>query len=220
VQLDYLTNDLMVVLNCSGMSARVREDLFMPSRDRLRKCAAKQSFEDALERYLREHAELQRLNRVRREEELRNRLADDKPLTEALKSVIDSSPELRRLFQLGITLPTLEAPGDRQDNFKGLRFPTFFRLKRKPKAGEVCEIECIPGNAARVHCVTDAANDYFTRASEPGTLTLAPEGVFDRIFLRNGKAILTVKCPNDLPIGEAMDVALEVTDPKPNATAS
>ena len=92
VRLDYLKTDLMAVLDCTQIPPRVREDLFMPSRDRLRVCDPKQAFEIALEAYLGDHEELHRLNAQRREEELRGRLADDRPLTEALKNVIEVRP--------------------------------------------------------------------------------------------------------------------------------
>jgi len=69
VGLDFLKNDLMIVVNCTDIPSRIREDLFMPSRDRLRECAEKRAFETALETYLIDHEELHRLNLQRREEE-------------------------------------------------------------------------------------------------------------------------------------------------------
>jgi hypothetical protein len=175
VRLDYLKNDLMAVLDCSQIPPRVREDLFMPSRDRLRVCDPKQAFETALEAYLGDHEELQRLNAQRREAELRGRLADDRPLTEALKSVIKSSPELRTLFQAGVRIPTTNVPGTQVDAFVGVKFPTFFRLVPEPARGTIAQIECPLGGHGRARFETDAANDYFTRADDPGTIKSAPE---------------------------------------------
>jgi hypothetical protein len=187
VGLDFLKNDLMIVLDSTGMAARPREDLFMPSRDRLRECSAKQSFERALEAYLAEHEQLHRLNRARRDEELRGRLADDRPLTEALKHVINTSPELRELFRLGSTLETPDVPGEDEVPFVGQEFPTFFR----PVLGEGQDVappvSCPQGGNGRARFETDAVNDYFTRSERPGTLSVTPPELFERVRLHDGR---------------------------------
>jgi hypothetical protein len=203
----------MVVLNCTDVPARVREDLFMPSRDRLRECAAKQAFEEALERYLADHEELARLNLRRREEELRGRLADDRPLTDALKRVIDNSPELRALFKLGVQVTTPTQPGDKTEPFQGLRFPTYFRPERPPAQGQDWIIDCPLSGEVRVRFLTDAANDYFTRTSEPGVLTVTPAVVFGRALLHDGRAMLVLRCPPRTAIGTELDIGVEITDP-------
>jgi hypothetical protein len=207
----------MVVLDCTGIRGRVREDLFMPSRDRLRNCHEKQAFETALERYLHEHEELDRLNRQRREDQLRGRLADDRPLSEALKNVIDSSPELRSLFRLGSRIPALGAPGDRPQPFVGVRFPTFFRPQQQLEPGRLVEIKCPLGDAARVRFVTDAENDYFTRAIHPGEIAVSPPELFARIHLHDGRALLVLNCPEESPVGTAVDITVEITDPSRTA---
>jgi hypothetical protein len=192
---------------------QVREDLFMPSRDRLRICHEKQAFENALEKYLAEHEELDRLNRQRREEELSGRLADDRPLSDALKNVIDSSPELRNLFRLGARIPAQGAPGDRPEPFVGAKFPTFFRPQQQAEPGTLVEIKCPLGDSARVRFVTDADNEYFTRADQPGTITVSYPNLFARIHLHDGRALLVLNCPADSPVGTTVDFAVEVTDP-------
>jgi hypothetical protein len=212
LRLDFIKNDLMVVLNCTDIPARVREDLFMPSRDRLRECGSKKAFEDALEAYLADHEELTRLNLRRREEELRGRLADDRPLTEALKNVIDNSPELRELFKLGTAVATPTQPGDKDTPFEGQKFPTYFRPERPVADGEEWVIACPQGSEARARFVTDAVNDYFTRASEPGMLTVDPAVVFGRMLLHDGRATLVLRCPPHTAVGAVVDVAVEVTD--------
>jgi len=213
VRLDFVKNDLLIVLNCTQAAARVREDLFMPSRDRLRECAAKRAFEEALVQFLGEHEELHRLNRERREAELRDRLADDRPLTEALKSVIDNSPELSDLFKVGIQLPAKNQPGEEPEPFEGLRFPTFFRLDPEPAPGETAEFDCPIGDACRIRFVTDAANDYFERTSDPGTVHVTPATMFNRIRLRDGRASLILQCPERASVGAVLEVTIEVTDP-------
>lgn len=212
VALDFLKSDLLVVLNCTELSARVREDLFMPSRDRLRECQPKRSFEEALELYLADHLELSRLNRERREAELRERLSDDKPLTEALRNVIDSSPELKSLFRIGTHVPAATVPGDRQQDFVGLPYPTYFHLRQANIGIGEATFECCLGGRVRILFETDAVNDYFTRLSDPGKLVVDPEVIFDRMLLHNGRATLVLRCPEKALVGSELGVAVDVSD--------
>lgn len=212
VKLDFIKNDVMVVLNCTGLPDRVREELFMASRDRLRDGLVQRGIEEALETFLAEHVELQHLNRQRRDEELRGRLANDQPLTDALKNVIQSSPELRSLFGHGENLPVEDEPGDRRVPFNGLRFPTFFNLHTQPAPGEVTVIKCPINATARVRFDTDAANDYFQRRDEPGSITMVPPDVFSRVFLHDGKAMLVLRCPPPAAVGDTIDFTMAVTD--------
>lgn len=212
VKLDFIKNDVMVVLNCAAIPARVREDLFMPSRDRLREGATQRAIEESMEQYLADHAALQRLNRERRENELRDRLADDQPLTDALKSVIDNSPELRSLFGNGEQVEVENEGGDEVTDFVGLKFPTYFRLALPPE-GDEAVVMCPIDGSVRILFETDAVNDYFTRGDEPGTLLTQPKGVFCRMFLRNGRASLVVKCPKGRSVGDVLNLYVEVNDP-------
>lgn len=213
VKLDFIKNDVMVVLNCTDLPARLREDLFMPSRDRLRDGYAQRAIEEAMEQFLADHAPLQRLNRERREQELRDRLADDQPLTEALKSVIDNSPELRSLFGTGEQVEVENEVGEEVVEFVGVKFPTFFRLAVPPPQGEQAAFDCPVDGSVRIQFETDAVNDYFSRGDEPGTLLTQPEGVLCRMFLRNGRASLVARCPKGRAVGDVLNLYVEVNDP-------
>lgn len=220
VGLDFLKNDLMIVLDCTDMAARAREDLFMPSRDRLRDCSAKQGFERALEAYLADHEQLHRLNRTRRDDELRGRLADDRPLTEALKHVINTSPELRELFRLGTTLETHDVPGEEEIPFEGQEFPTFFRPSLRHDEDQPRIISCQHGGNGRARFETDAVNDYFTRSERPGTLTVTPPELFERVRLHDGRCVLVLRPLAGATIGSSVQFTVEVTDPTRTAPFS
>lgn len=213
VKLDFLKQDLMVIVDCSNVPTRAREILFMPSRDRLRECDEQRALEDALETVLGDHPELRRLNRQRRDEALQRRLADDQPLSDALRNVIQSSPELRQLFARGVQLPTDVEPGPAPTSFVGVKFPTFFTLDASRVRGEMPVVTVPVGGTARVQFLTDAVNDYFTRRDEPGQVSVRPEGVFGRMHLRDGKAALVLCCPDKAKAGDTFEIAVEVTDP-------
>ena len=213
VNLEYIKNDIMIVLDCSSIPPRVREDLFMPSRDRLRNCSAKSAFENSLEDYLSEHEELAALNLRRREDELKGRLADDKPLSEALKNVINSSPELKDLFQFGTTVPTSDVAGDEKDEYEGLKFPTYFKTKKEFADGERIQIPCEKGKRCKLPFLTDAENEYFNRDDQPGTISISNQDIFEKIRLHNGRSTLTLSCPPKAKVDDEFEFEFEVTDP-------
>ena len=73
------------------------------------------------------------MNHERRDAELRDRLADDRPLTEALKSVIDNSPELSELFKVGIQLPANNQQEKKPDRSKAGSSPPTSRWTPNPR---------------------------------------------------------------------------------------
>jgi hypothetical protein len=74
-------------------------------------------------------------------------------------------------------------------------------------------LDCPLNGEARAWFATDAANDYFTRTSEPGTLTVTPAVAFGRALLHDGKVTLVLRCPPRTGVGVVVDVSVEVTDP-------
>lgn len=86
VGLSYLSDSLLVVVDCSGFTGRAREDLFMNSRDRLSKGELRSSIESELEDMLKNHQGLRDLKERRRREETESRLADSKPLEDVLRN--------------------------------------------------------------------------------------------------------------------------------------
>ncbi|MCK4782586.1 MAG: hypothetical protein KAV87_02465, partial [Desulfobacteraceae bacterium] len=71
--LDYLRDSILVVVDCSKLSGRAREDLFMNSRDRLSGGELRVEIERALENMLRQHPGLRELSNRRRDEEIEDK---------------------------------------------------------------------------------------------------------------------------------------------------
>ena len=101
VGLSYLSDSLLVVVDCSLFTGRAREDLFMNSRDRLSRGELRSSIESELEDMLKNHQGLRDLKERRRREETQARLADSKPLEDVLETILKHSPSLANLFLLG-----------------------------------------------------------------------------------------------------------------------
>ncbi len=76
VGLSYLAESILVILDCSDIDGRAREDLFMNSRDRLSTCPLKTEIENELEEVLKKHPGLGILKEKRRREEIETKLSD------------------------------------------------------------------------------------------------------------------------------------------------
>ena len=223
VKMPLLADDLLVFVECDELSDDIREDLFMPSRDRLAENQFKQSLVKALEETVRESQELKELRSRRQQERLQARLEDERPLTDVLQDLIESSPNLVTLLQMGqrISTPFNTRPtgADADAEFRGEVYPTFFKFKGV-EYGVSVELRRPINRRIRLTFETNARNDYFTRAAE--------RGVFDWIWLdgdkdtsasftgpnlKNGIATVTMSFPAEAEVGIEMSYVATIHDP-------
>lgn len=173
VNLSYIKDSLFVLVDCTNMTPDVRSDLFMNSRDRMRDNPAAKELEAKVEKFLGEDPTLQTINKRRRDERVKRALEDQKPLEETLKKLVRENPLLANLLPFGAKIPTTQTGSGTgstgSEVFEGKQHPTYFRFK-----GGKSEISRgIPINqSARIAFETDAADDYFSRLSANGTLTI------------------------------------------------
>ena len=170
VEMSYLADSLLVMVDCTDILGEMREDLFMNSRDRLRDNALSQRLEFEIASLVKEDPTLRGLRNRRREEELAEKLTDSKPLADVLRGILKHSPLLAKLFLAGQRLPSPFPPasglgegGARE--FAGKTYPTFLRFKGL-KAGVILERGVHVQSRARVSFETDAADDYLDRDLE------------------------------------------------------
>lgn len=223
MKLKTLVDDLLVFVECDKMSDGIREDLFMPSRDRLVDNDFKDELIDGLEQALRTDDTLRQLRNLRQKERMSDRMKDDKPLADVLKHLIKSSPNLTALLQLGqrITAPFNTNPTSAQDSipFKGEVFPSFFKIKGVPY-GEVFKRGCPINYRMRLTFETNARDDYFSRRIEGGTFWLNwinGAGVERKISvigpkLRRGSATVMVTLPDDIEVGDMLELTAWAKD--------
>jgi hypothetical protein len=185
VGLRRLAKDLLLVLDCSTLSAMEQHDMFMPSRDRLvEDNAFAMEIEKRLESALHDHPGLRELKNARQKLDIEDQLSDNKPLEDVLRRVLKSSPALARIFGAGARLQNPFKPENVRPNdkpFTGKSHPTFFRFASKEQ-GEALVRGAHLGSRVRVAFDTDAVDDYFTRKVDRGTKE------FDRI-VENGKRL-------------------------------
>jgi hypothetical protein len=222
-RLDYIANSLMVVVDCSQISGRAREDLFMNSRDRLSQNPIRQAIESKLEVMLRENSGLAELKARRRADEIQSKLADEKPLEDILQSLLKHSPTLASLFLTGIRaanpFKTIEV-AQRDEVFHGKPHPTYFKFKGKDY-GKTLTRDCNLNQRCRIAFETDADNDYFSRQVNKGTFALARvngqhrSAVSDYVgpTLQNGIAVLSLELPLNSQVGDFLEFEATVADP-------
>jgi hypothetical protein len=222
-RLNYIADSILVTVDCSNISGRAQEDLFMNSRDRLSHNPIRYAIEEQLEEMLKQHHGLRALKEKRRSEEIQSKLADEKPLEDILKSLLEHSPTLSALFLQGQRavnpFKTLQVT-EQETEFQGKKHPTYFKIKDKEYGKEVRR-NCHINQRCRVVFETDAANDYFSRNTDPGEFSLflvsdvgrSPVSDYVGPNLQNGVATLTVQLPANCKISDLLRFQAVVTDP-------
>lgn len=171
VGLQRLAKDLLIVLDCSSLTAMEQHDMFMPSRDRLvEDNAFAMEIEKKLEQELHDHPGLRELKNARQKLDVQEQLADNKPLEDVLKRVLKTSPTLAKIFGAGTRLHNPFKPENVQPSqkpFVGKPHPTFFRFAGKEE-GEILARAAHLESRVRVAFDTDAVDDYFTRKVDRG----------------------------------------------------
>lgn len=221
VGLSYLADSLLVIVDCSKISGRSREDLFMNSRDRLSNIELRKNISDELALLLKNHEGLRQLKEQRRREEVENLIGDSKPLEKIIETVIQKSPSLATMFLKGSRISNpFKSKGIKEDDtpFKGKRYPTYFKFAKFDK-GKVLHRDCHINYRSRIAFETDADNDYFSRDTDQGefTLTMNKDGkkvlVESRtLILHNGIASLSVRLPEDCKVGDVIQYEATVSD--------
>jgi hypothetical protein len=222
-RLNYIADSILVTVDCGNISGRAREDLFMNSRDRLSHNPIRYAIEKQLEEMLKQHQSLRALKEKRRSEEIQSKLADEKPLEDILKSLLEHSPTLSALFLQGQRLAnpfkTIQVAAKPQE-FHGKKHPTYFKFKGKDYGRELRK-DCHVNQRCRITFETDAANDYFDRTADSGTFALflvaddtrSPVTDYVGPNLQNGIATLTLNLPPNCEVGDVLRFKAVVSDP-------
>jgi hypothetical protein len=206
---DYIAEDMIVIVDCTKLPQRVREDLFLASRDRMRQCQERTALEDAIVEYLKDHQGLRELNARRRQARLQSRAEED--TSAVIQALIRADPSLAAVFGKGQKIKVPIGPVPEPVPYVGKQFPTFFRIAHEPKGG--LAKSCPVNRTCRIEFETDASNDYFSRSTDPGRLEVrgAPRRV-GSVHLWNGKAVLRFAPPPECNPGDRLQVTVLVSD--------
>lgn len=227
VGLDYIKKSLFVIVDCSDIRTENQEELFMNSRDRLRDSKFTDIVLDNLEDAIGNNYALKELKEKRRSEDLKNKTEDDKILVDKLSELLKSNPNISKLFKIGVKIPSTVGLNndsgefkdeddniDRNNNFEGKFTPTYFKLVNNTDSQQMMKNVRL-GRKIKIHIETDAANDYFTRETEPGQITLYKDESSVKIFninLDNGILDLDILLPEKAQVDDIYNYTYEVTD--------
>lgn len=218
-----LADDLLIFVECDELTDYVREDLFMPSRDRLADNSFKESLLRALEKTISGCKELKLLRVKRQQARSQSRWKDEKPLEDVLQSLIASSPNLTSLLQMGrrISAPFDTRPSAESEDvaFKGEAFPTYFKFKGVDY-GATVKLSRPMNRRIRLIFETDAQNNYFTRSADRGSFDwlwangrIDTSASFTGPNLRNGVATVMINFPASARVGDEMCFVARIRDP-------
>ena len=208
VGFSYIADSMLILIDCSELNPRLREDLFMNSRDRLRENSFKKNLEKELAYALKHNEALRLIQEERRRKALVNSLDNDKPLSDLLAKILKPSPTLSNLFMPGgkVSNPFNLAPSNKTKEFVGKLFPSFFILQNKPKDNIITKH--VPLNHKfRMKYETDVVNDYFFRIADSGEFELFANDKKCLNFslnLYNGIANLTIELPQYTKVGDTI----------------
>ena len=166
VRLGYLDRDLLVVVDCSEIEGRTREDMFMNSRDRLRSGDAATELESSIEAWLRENPSLRTANRKRRDESLREAAQNDAEINNILRDFFGTDNQLARYLLTGSDIGWRTGGVRPQSDFEGKNYPNYVVFDKTKSNDYVRETDI--GARVSVSFETDAEDEYFDRIRSPG----------------------------------------------------
>ena len=218
VRMNRLEDSILVILDCSRIDGRPREDLFMNSRDRLEQGDFLKAIEDELEGTLKTHQLLRDLKEQRRREDVASRVEDSKRFEDMLQDMLRKSPALAALFGRSGPLsdPFRRDGVERAKDFVANPFPTFFRFQ-KLDYGKELRRETPANMRSRVVFETDVKNDYFARREYGGKGTLRSlDGSVSipnhTLNLQDGVATLNLALPTSARVNDSFRYEIVVDD--------
>ena len=222
-----LEDSILLIVDCSRISGRTREDLFMNSRDRMEQGGFLSLIEQELESIIKTHPLLRELRERRRREDIDSRLEDAKPLKDVLESILNKSPSFAAfLGGVGsLSNPFRSANKTSAEVFKGKQYPTVFKFRDRAY-GEELHRDTAFNMRSRISFETDVQNDYFGREKFGGRQTLislddhhSNGAIPDYMLnLHNGIATLNLSLPMNASVGDTYRYELAIEDDTRNCS--
>ena len=207
---EWIKDTLIVVVDCTYLPQDIREQLIMPSRDRLRKSSDFDRILEQVVAYLKDQDVLRHINDERQMKRVEVALKDESTQN-VLQSLVSKDPVFASLFGSGSKLRNPWVPGLTEKPFVGKLPPTFFHFE----GGKNFMEKSFPiDRTCTVELQTDAINDYF-QISDPndrGVLSIEPK-CYERWHLLNGTLRIVFRAPSNARIRDHIPIKITVTDP-------
>ena len=195
----YLAPSLLVEVDCSELSAKVIEQLFMGSRDRMRDIDEKRALLGDIAAHLRQHEGLRTLNAASRVSAIKKSVKSDAGTQDMFRKMARSSPAIAAILRGAGRIPspgrvTAQGPV----SFVGQRYPTYLRWLQ---GVSFLEKTCPANSYCEVDLETDAENAFLSRPSDPGECVIEPAGWVKVRKLWEGKLSIRLQPPDGTPDG-------------------
>lgn len=190
LKMSLLKNHLLIYVDCSHMHMEFRNELFMASRDRLKKGEESVLLRKKLTNILKQ-SKLKAIHNKRKqgitldvtqEKDLLTTLVQKLPQNQALFSLLNktfhieqkhNSLNKKNTSNASPSKKTTPSSSNKED-FKPKRYPSAFKLKTKGKKDKdgIPVIQVPLGSEKTINFSTDAENQYFDRVEDPGEFTI------------------------------------------------
>lgn len=223
VKQDYLWQSLLVFIDCSAISVRGHERLFMPGRDRLRMGELARELEQAIEDKLRTHGGLRERAEQRRARERAQAPEVSDNFRKFLEDMVKRYSALANLLGPGLAIKNPHKPLSVVGEDKpwvGNRFPTRFHFRGIEPSTSLAR-DAYLNAQVRLTMETDAEDEYFSRDEDPGSFSLqmlteagwVPAKNWRSPNLSRGVAHFSLALPAEAEVGSIVRYRVEVTDP-------
>ncbi|MDA8001768.1 MAG: hypothetical protein MPK06_01100 [Alphaproteobacteria bacterium] len=229
-KLDYISDSLLIFVDCSKISIRTHEKLFMSSRDRSIGSDKFDAVEEEVQSILKEWDELRELNLARRTKAMQSKTSESSEATvKIISDLLAKSPSLAQALGLGARIKTTHPPRVKPNPspYEGRRFPEIFHFLDRNSGESLDEKAAHIGSRVKIEFKTDAVKDYFNREEDPGDFRLyqiiegerVPVSRYQTPNLHDGdgnknyrKATLWFNLPDDAKKGDVLEFLSVVTD--------
>ncbi len=237
VKLPYLSGSLLVNIDCSKIPTNIREEIFMPSRDRMRDNTFTSSLKEIIAKEIRDNDYLRQLNEKRRDEKIFQNPKDDDFMKRIMGKLLSKNNDIAKILGLKGNIRDKIKKIQKYDrkkgveSFTGKRFPTFLRLKNIADGN----IKMISQNGeCKIMMETDVEDEYLIRPNDSGELKIKfqtssirqgnskiqykgnpDEEIFDvtAVGPNQGEIQLRIKTKQELPIGLTVPIDITLTSP-------
>ena len=243
VKLPYLKDHLLIHVNCNGIPQNVREEIFMPSRDRYRESEATEELRNTLAKELHQNELLKKLNEERMNQLVYENKEDKSYVERIIKRIAQKDESLLKLLSITGNIKIKTKKGkpelpkkngkEKEETFTGKRFPSIFKIKNGASInGDY--VKTIPlGGEGIIKFETDIENEYLIRSTDQGEFYLRilkfgkggkggtghPPGEVTDLFEVNrvgpyeGSIKLRIKPTTEINIGDEIQISAELTSP-------
>lgn len=209
---EFIKDTMLVVVDCTTLPEDIRDQVIMPSRDRLRLVAEFEAILESIVADLKDRDVLRAINDERRLRRTKEALTQD-TVQDVFQSLINKDPVFASLLKNGKGLrnPFDAGPEEPGPPYKGKLPPTYFRFENGKH--EIVKTFSIDRTCA-VELETDAMNGYFELPSplDRGQLSIEPK-CYERWNLWNGRLRMVFRAPSNARIGDSLKVTIAITDP-------